>query len=357
MRFLVADNLSEPCILGRPGIDLFGAWKYSPKAKRFLLHGIHIPLCDMYGTEEGLVTKIAETVTIPPRTVQHVSLDVPDKRKCLTRLLYVEPNNSFVARTGLVPLPTVAKQNGLISTKVSNFSDEPVTVTTGDCFGTAEAVSFSNAKCKRKSTRHPSPSLNSIMAEDCHKFLDENLDLSGSALTEQEREELKALLYEYADIFSVADYDLGHCHLAEHVIDTGNAKPNHQRPYRAEFQKGAIIEKEVNKMLEIGIAEPSNSNWSSPVVLFTKKGGSIRFCVNYIKLNKVTVRDSYILPRIDDILQTLANSSHFSSLDLASGYWQIPVSDKYNSKDKTTFTCFLGTYRFRYLPFGLINAL
>ncbi len=104
------------------------------------------------------------------------------------------------------------------------------------------------------------------------------------------------------------------------------------------------------------MAEPNNSNWSSPVVLVTKKDGSIRFCVNYIKLNKVTVRDSCILPRIDDILQTLANSSHFSSLDLASGYWQIPISDKYNSKDKTTFTCFLGTYRFRYLPFGLINT-
>ncbi len=67
------------------------------------------------------------------------------------------------------------------------------------------------------------------------------------------------------------------------------------------------------------------------MVLVTKKDGSIRFCVNYIKLNSVTVRDSYILPRIDDILHTLANSQFFSSLDLAAGYHQIPLSDELHS--------------------------
>ncbi len=167
---------------------------------------------------------------------------------------------------------------------------------------------------------------------------------------------MRDLVYKFADIFSVSDKDLGRTALAEMVIDTRDSKPIFQRPYRAEFQKRAIIEKEVNKYLEMGIIEPSVSSWSSPVVLVTKKDGSIRFCVNYIKLNEVTVRDSYPLPRIHDLLSCLGNSKYFVSLDLASGYHQVPVSDQLDSKNKTTFTCFLGTFRFKYMPFGPKNA-
>ncbi len=108
--------------------------------------------------------------------------------------------------------------------------------------------------------------------------------------------------------------------MAEHVIDTGSAKPIYQRPYRTEFKKRAIIEQEVNRMLQAGLIEPSVSGWSSPVVLMTKKDGSVRFCVNYIKLNDVTVRDMYPLPRINDIIESLSSCNYFSSLDLASGY-------------------------------------
>ncbi|MCP3667673.1 MAG: hypothetical protein GY696_35150, partial [Gammaproteobacteria bacterium] len=90
--------------------------------------------------------------------------------------------------------------------------------------------------------------------------------------------------------------------------------------------------------------------------LVTKPDGSTRFCVNFIKVNAVTVRDSYCLPRIDDLLQSLGNSSYFTSLDLASGYWQIRMSDELDSKNKTTFCCFLGTFRFKRMPFGCKNA-
>ncbi len=109
-------------------------------------------------------------------------------------------------------------------------------------------------------------------------------------------------------------------------------------------------------MLEQGLIEPSSSEWSSPIVLVTKRDGSIRFCVNYIKLNAVTKVDTYVIPRIDDLMQDLGESQFFSSLDLAGAYHQVPVSDKLNSKDKTTFTCFLGIFRFKYMPFGVRNG-
>ena len=88
-------------------------------------------------------------------------------------------------------------------------------------------------------------------------------------------------------------------------------------------------------MLQKGIIEPSNSPWSSPTVLVRKKDGSIRFCIDYRKLNHVIVKDSYPLPRIDDSLDALGNAKWFSTLDLTSGYWQVEVRP--NDVAKTAF--------------------
>ena len=76
-------------------------------------------------------------------------------------------------------------------------------------------------------------------------------------------------------------------------------------------------------MLDRGVIQPSSSPWASPVVLGKKKDSSLRFCVEYRKLNAVTRKDAYVLPQIDDTLDALVGSKRFSALDLASGYWQV----------------------------------
>ena len=107
-------------------------------------------------------------------------------------------------------------------------------------------------------------------------------------------------------------------------------------------------------MLEKGVIEPSNSPWASPIVLVTKKDGTTRFCVDYRRLNDVTVKDAYPLPRVDECIDALAGSKWFSCMDLNSGLWQIMVEPE--DQMKTAFATSQGVYQFK-VPFGLVNAL
>ena len=114
------------------------------------------------------------------------------------------------------------------------------------------------------------------------------------------------------------------------------------------------VSRQLQKMQDEGIIQPSNSPWASPIVMVRKRDGSHRFCVDYRELNSVTKLDTYPLPRVDDLLDQLGESRFFSTLDLASGYWQIRVAP--GSREKTAFVVPNGFYEFRVMPFGLSNA-
>lgn len=104
-------------------------------------------------------------------------------------------------------------------------------------------------------------------------------------------------------------------------------------------------------MLDSGVVSESSSPWAAPIVLVKKKDGTWRFCVDYQKLNALTHKDAFPLPRIEESLTCLKQSRWFSTLDLASGYWQVEVDPK--DREKTAFTTPLGLYEFHRMPFGL----
>lgn len=170
-----------------------------------------------------------------------------------------------------------------------------------------------------------------------------------------EREQIEALIKEFTDVFAWSPKEIGRTALVEHAIPVEEGCiPIHQAPYRVSHKEKALIRSQVNEMLELGVIRPSTSPWSSPVVMVKKKDGNWRFCVDYRKLNAVTCKDVYPLPVIEDLLSYLGKAKYFASLDLFSGYWQIPVKEI--DKSKTAFVTAEGHFEFNVLSFGLCSA-
>lgn len=161
-----------------------------------------------------------------------------------------------------------------------------------------------------------------------------------------------AIIEEYRDLFRTTP---GATELAQHFIPT-TGNPVRVPPRRIPNQFREEVEKQIEEMLELGIIVESSSPWMAPAVYVRKKSGDLRMCVDYRELNKKTVKDAYPLPLPDEVQDRLANSTIFSTLDLQSGYWQLPVNP--DDREKTAFCPGpgLGLYEFCRMPFGLSGA-
>ena len=137
-------------------------------------------------------------------------------------------------------------------------------------------------------------------------------------------------------------------------IETGEATPKKQASRRMPFAVRSEVAQQLRDMQAAGVVKPSNSPWASPVVMVCKRDGTHRFCVDYRELNSVTKDDTFPLHRIDDLLDQLGEARYFSTLDLASGYWQIRMHP--DSVEKTAFITPQGLFQFQVMPFGLTNA-
>ena len=162
------------------------------------------------------------------------------------------------------------------------------------------------------------------------------------------------VLRQLKHIFAESDLELGATSRVKCTLDTGNARPIRQRPYRIPFLQRPVVEEHITKMLEAKVIRPSVSPWSSPIVVVPKRDGTKRFCVDFRKVNEVTVPNSYPLPQIDEILASLGGAKYFSKMDLKSGYWQIEMEE--TSRPKTAFITPMGLFEFNKMPFGLATA-
>ena len=170
-------------------------------------------------------------------------------------------------------------------------------------------------------------------------------------LSEIQQEQLQGLLEEYHDVLRGAP---GRTDMAEHVIDTGDSRPIRLHPYRVPHAYRGEVERQVTEMLEEGVIEPSTSDWAAPIVLVRKKDGTLRFCVDYRKLNGQSKVDPYPMPRVDELIDKLGHAKFLTTLDLARGYWQVPMAA--SSREKTAFVTAQGLFQFTVMPFGLQGA-
>ena len=193
-----------------------------------------------------------------------------------------------------------------------------------------------------------------VIGYDLPEHLKDPYSRSTEGLNAGQQRQLLKLLLEFQDIFSKGPQYLGKTGLAKYDINTGDAIPVRQHPRRPPLAQREEAFKAVEDMQKQGIIEPSVSPWASPVVLVKKKDSSTRFCVDYRKLNDLTKKDSYPLPRIDSTLDELAGSTWFSTLDLKSGYWQVEVEEK--DREKTAFSVGNGLWQYNVMAFGLCNA-
>ena len=192
-------------------------------------------------------------------------------------------------------------------------------------------------------------------SEKSNETMTDTMNIETDGLTNDELKSIKELLKNHEDIFSTGETDIGHCTFVKHEINLTDDRPFKQRHRRIPPAMIDEVRAHIEQLASSGIIRPSHSPFASNVVLVRKKDNKLRMCVDYRQLNNRTVKDSYALPRIEELLDTLAGSKYFSVLDMKSGYHQVEVLEEH--KCRTAFTVGpLGFWEFNRLPFGLSNA-
>ena len=171
------------------------------------------------------------------------------------------------------------------------------------------------------------------------------------ALDNQQKQQVKEILEEFSDVLSGIPNTTN---AAIHQIDTGDAQPIRCTPYKIPQRLEEEVNKEIEKMLALGIIRPSTSPWASPVVIVPKPDGTIRFCVDYRKLNEVTRMDAYPIPSMERMIEKIAMAKFITTIDLTKGYWQIPLEE--STIEKSAFITGGNLYEFVVMPFGMKTA-
>jgi hypothetical protein len=332
-----------------------------------VVNGANLACTDREGKLLCNKVQVVRTVEIPPRSEQMVLCRLNASPASNTGV--VEGLSRYMERGVLVAAavcsPSVGKD---VPVRVLNSSSEPFRISAGSHLAdyrsitdeqlqpvterelTCGAVDVDGVSPIAESSRFHGQTIPSIPPH-----LQDLYDKAGAVCTSAEKLRVAELLCEYSDVFSRDETDVGKTDLVSHSIPViPGSRPIKQPARRLGPEKDKEVERQVTELQERGIIEPGNGAWSSPVVLVRKKDGSFRFCVDYRKLNAVTSGDAYPLPRIDESLDALAGSSYFSTLDLLSGYWQIPLDS--DASEKAAFVTRSGLWKWKVMSFGLCSA-
>ena len=366
---LIQPDSEQSCLLGMNAIPELGVQLLCPDGK---------PVCTASArpardsVQEVSSVQLVQASTIPGRKGRFVDAIVCDEVGEGAGVLF-EPDNAVLKELGLSSSESLltAGPGGKLLIPLQNHRHCTVDIGEQLSVGKVRVVDMDQVKpltslcadecevsddggCEGDVMEESEVNAVRIGGGDRRGSLRKVLNIPGEDLEPAQVKELEEFLSSFDDVFSLDEDDLGHTSLVRHQVDTGDSPPIKQAPRRIPFSRRQVVADLIDDMMEKGVVQPSTSAWASPIVLVPKRDNTFRFCVDYRKVNAVTKRDVYPLPRIDDILDTLGKSRYFTTLDLASGFWQIEMDPA--AREKSAFTTHCGLHEFVRMPFGMCNA-
>jgi len=343
----VVQRLAVPVLLGTSFINRHVEALYPRRQRVRWSTDASVPIlsCAACGKRErrrsprDATVRLAQRRLLPPRS-RKAMLVTSDLAVQVLVTPYNRLNKHHRCQTACGLAVVVPGQRFIVH--VANLSDKPVCLLKGTAIAIVSPVDDFDCLLVTDDAASPAAAAKAVL---------DQVDLSGAP--DRLLPDVQALIRRHAQML---DGTLGSVDATVQRVEIQpGTKPIRQQPYRAGHHARDMIRDEVNRILEAKVFRPSTSEWESPVVVVPKRDGSPRFCVDYRRLNAVTKKDSYPIPRMEDCIDSLGDASVFSTLDCNARYWQIPMSP--DDIEKTAFTCHMGTYEYLKMAFGLTNAL
>ena len=306
-----------------------------------------------FNTNQNHNVRICNDCPLNPMEEKLVEIKIVDLPNCDTAQFNPTPRLIYQDAI-LIPHALIQVENYRSLMTIRNISNQSRIIKKNTPIGTVE-VESPNSNCymisgiETSSTTQPAQEINKVISNE----IEETLKQMTLHLKENQKQLLLPILYKHHSLFDLSKPKIARTNI-EHNIETGDHLPVNSRPYRINQEKQKILDEEINSLHKADLIRPSQSAWSSPVVLVKKKDGKYRFCVDYRRVNQITIKDSYPLPHIEETIGQLSGSSYFSKMDMKSGYFQLPINEK--DKAKTAFITSRGLWEFNVLPQGLKNS-
>ena len=263
------------------------------------------------------------------------------------------PYNDKLAKKHVLAATSIVKPvNGLIPVRLINLSEDNIKIDKNTKIGDLEPAKEMEMSGKTNGLRILKQE-NSCQDISHIKDILEKVKLN-SNLSHDQIKRVSDLISDYSSLFSRNKMDIGLCKTIEHEIYLCDCKPIHVPYRRVPLGLEQKVDDMVDDLLNKDIIRHSVSAWNSPIVLVKKKNGDMRMCIDFRALNSVTRKVRYPIPETKHLLDCLAGSSYFSSLDLSSAYYQCEITEKH--KEYTAFSTRRGHFEFNRMPFGLTGA-
>ena len=291
---------------------------------------------------------MSETVKIPPRSEVNVESKMVYHDMRFDEGTWVTENRNSLHPGIHVAQTLIEASNERPVVRVMNISNSPVELKGGDDLCTASLVSdivevslMTEAVPVETKSEH-------------EQVINELVSGVYPGIPTEYKERLRLLLLKHVNAISLHENDMGRTKVVKHHIDTGSALPIRQPLRRIPQSQAKAVDDQLEEMIKQKLIKPSQSSFASNVVLVKKKDNTYRFCVDYRRVNDISVKDAYPLPRIDECLDTMTGSAWFSTIDLRSGYFQVELAEE--DAHKTAFITRRGLFEFQVMPQGMCNS-